>query len=311
MRKKFLTIILVAIVILIGTMAGYAVLKLNMENAEVDAKYYIHYYDNMIPGSETILKIDDAGKFSIMVNRFSSTLDGNTTTSNNRASLDSSEFRKVKRVLDYLEEKYTFDSKDGFLFYYDYENYEGSFSYDDDQVLSSLVSAIDSIAHGDEMIDGITRREFADNRLDTIIKDMGRVPRPEYTEIKFTTFPVASKTAVKFDDQEEVSVDIKDNKLYINEEITTLESDFNEVYIVDIDNDGKKEVISRTVDDSIAEKNTYIIYRYLEGSLKEALRITILGEIDTFYMKDETLHVEYIPLGAALNEITEEDFILN
>jgi len=169
MKKVIFGVLVLVLVIIILISKDYFAKK---ENDIVADEYYIYMLDTSEPGGSYLLEMDNSGKFSLEVKNFSSAVDVETSTEVYDFTFSEQEFSKVKKILNYIKNKYELDTKEDYLFYFDFEKNTGKLSYEDSHALLHTLMAIENIAMGDEMIDEKTSREFGNEWLDIIIDSL-------------------------------------------------------------------------------------------------------------------------------------------
>lgn len=136
--------------------------------------------------------------------------------------------------------------------------------------------------------------------------------KDEYKKIEFTKDSYVTGDTINIADSKEFKYEFKDSKVYLNEVETDIKSLNGRLYVVDIDDDNVKELISVTSDDMISPPtNHYHIYKFDNDNYKEIATISIMGSIDCFYIKDNDIKVTYEPYEAAPGYIGEAHFTIN
>jgi len=120
----------------------------------------------------------------------------------------------------------------------------------------------------------------------------------EYELIKFTDFEVVNSDLALIEGKKFELVVEKNGTVFINDNDAIIQNEYDKFYTVDIDNDNIKEVITRTTEKMISPfTNNYHIYKYFEkcDDFEEIATISIMGTIDSFYIKGDDIKVEYHP----------------
>lgn len=135
----------------------------------------------------------------------------------------------------------------------------------------------------------------------------------EYKEIIFTNYTIKSGETIDIEYNRSYVIEIEDAKVYMNEIETTIETTGNEIYALDINEDGTKEIISRTISDFISPPtNSYHIYKYVEeGEFEETLKISIMGSIDSFKIKGNKIKIEYEPFESRPGTTSTNEYTIN
>lgn len=329
MNKK---IIIVSIVILLVICVGIGmILILNKENQtkqdekkyeqseeqkeNTTGKYYIKVRKNYIPGGNLELEMDSAGKFKIIEINFSSAVDVKTTENTYSGKLTEKEFEKIKYILNYVKENSDLDIRNGYEIYVDENTNDTELSYENATILEDTLSAIASIARDNEKLEeGRTRREFGNEFLDYIIEDIkiSETPTEEYKKIEFTKYEVVAGEEISIKKGKKSNFEIRDKVVIIDDVETDIETDFDKIYVVDVDEDGTNEIISCTTYDMISPPtNYYNIYKLNDDEkFEEVLHISIMGTIDEIYVKGKQIRIEYEPYEAKPGTIVKEDYTI-
>lgn len=275
-----------------------------------DGKYYIYYYDDYIPGSSSVLEMDEKGNYSLKVRHFSSAIDVGTSVYTYEDTLNSNQLLKVRAILEYLCSNEKFISNDEYAFYYDYNEFD--ISRKENSILEDLVSAIENISRKDENIDDTTRYEFGNQYLDSIIEDLKievDIKEDEYRKIEFMAEAYNTGSSIKISKDTVFDYKYQDGVVYLNDNRTIIEESFGSICAIDIDEDGVKEIITRTIDDSISPPtNYYHIYKVKNNEFKEIAKMDIIGTIDYFYIKGKDIKVKYYPYETPPGYEVEEHF---
>lgn len=134
--------------------------------------YYVYVRENSFPGGISVLKMEQNGEFSLTVINGSSAVDGKTHEENYNSCLNEQELMKVNQIFTYIKDNSSLEFDEKYVFYYDdTSDSDRRAVYGLKTILSSTVSAIENIARKDEKINDITRQEFGNQWLDTIINE--------------------------------------------------------------------------------------------------------------------------------------------
>lgn len=173
-----------------------------------------------------------------------------------------------------------------------------SFNYEDENINND-----NKVVENEDASNSKDKTDYEKNPTTTKIK--------EYKKIVFTNYSLDSKANVQLSKYQNL-VEIKNKKIFIDGKETTIENDLDEIYIVDIDLDKTMEIITCTIDETIIpNSHNYHIYKYDNKDIKEILKISILGSMNTIFTDGKELKIEYIPEGSDLNNKKEELYFLN
>ncbi len=298
MDKKVLISIWFVLMTLIGVTVTYASLNYPEEFTLIDKKYHLTASDPRDSSVVYAIDIDEDGKFSVLTSKLANPL--NEEPEPIYGNFTSTEFEKFKKLVVYIKNMYVLDSKN-YLFYYDYSD-KNDISSKDAESIQNVALAIVNIGEGE--------RKNGNALLDDAMVKLGNSVG-NYREVKFTEKAISGNYKVVVGGRE-MAVEIRDKQLFIDSVLTPLESDFNEVYAIDIDNDGLVEIISRTCDLRISPAtNHYFIYRIsAEGTLVESLKISIMGSIDTLYVDGNDIMIKYEPFEAKAGYVEKGQYTL-
>lgn len=133
----------------------------------------------------------------------------------------------------------------------------------------------------------------------------------EYQLIKFTDFEVINSDLELIEGESFELLVNKDGTVFIDDNATIIENHYDKFYIVDIDNDDIKEVITRTTEKMISPfTNNYHIYKYIVNNeeFEEIVTISIMGSIDSFYIGGNDIKVVYHPFESPKDYIQEKHY---
>lgn len=164
-------IILSVLFIILISSSLFLIINNYKKEDNVSTNYYIYMYDDTIPGGSYLLEMNGT-KCKLEVENFSSAIDVKNSKDVYNSTLTEKEFLKVKKILNYINKKYNFNDNEKYSFYFDYSKDAEKISRADLDTLLFTVSAIESILMGDELIENQTRKEFGNEWLDNIIKDL-------------------------------------------------------------------------------------------------------------------------------------------
>ena len=164
------------------------------------------------------------------------------------------------------------------------------------KVLEKLLEAIYNISLGKEEFEGTTRRNYGNNQLGAILQ---KIDIEEYEKIKLKNMESGE------------IIQLKDNKLFVENNETIIQNSSESFSIADLDNDGIVEIITITVDNTIAPpNNTTHIYKYIDNNFKEILTFSIMGSYDTIYIKEQEIKIIYEPYGGAPGFVASNQYTL-
>jgi hypothetical protein len=161
MKRRVLIFTIVIILVVLGSI-------LYMNKKEKTLKYYINLQDYTIPGYEYILEFDSKGKYKIDVTSFSSTLDVQNQTYSYNGTFNQKELNYILNIIEYINKRNNL-KKDNYSFYVDSST---NLLDTDNSVLIEMLSAIYDISKGDLVMKDTTWREFGDEYLEKIYKNL-------------------------------------------------------------------------------------------------------------------------------------------
>ena len=297
MNKKILGIIVLIIIILAFIL--YYFFYMQSKDTFL-TKYYIYLNSD----SDYLLEIDETGQFKLVVQSMMES-EEEMTKRTYQSTFVEDEFVSIKYILNNFNSKYHFDSNEEYLFYFsndtDYETLES----DDLKVLEKLLEAIYNISLGKEEFEGTTRRNYGNNQLGAILQ---KIDIEEYEKIKLKN--MESGEIIQLNGENK-TIEIKDNKLFVENNETIMQNSSESFSIADLDNDGIVEIITITVDNTIAPpNNTTHIYKYIDNNFKEILTFSIMGSYDTIYIKEQEIKIIYEPYGGAPGFVASNQYTL-
>lgn len=327
MNKKIIISIVILLVICVG-IGTILILNKGKETKQDDkkyeqyeeqkknltGKYYIEIRKNYIPGGSFEIEMDSLGNFKITETNFSSAVDGKTTKNIYNEKLTEKEFEKIKYILSYVKENSKLNTPSGYEFYVDGDVASNELLYEDAEILENTLSAIASIAKNDEKMEDSIQREFGNEFLDYIIEDIkiAETPTEEYKKIEFVKYEATSGQDINIKKDKKSKLEIRDKLVIIDDVETDIETDYDKIYIVDIDEDGTNEIISHTTYNMISPPtNYYNIYKInADEKFEEVLHISIMGTIDEIYIKGKQIRIEYEPYEAKPGYVERKDYNL-
>lgn len=302
MYKKVLMAIWFLLMVLLGVAGTYAAFNYPKADSSKSALFNIEWYRDFEPGEEIDIRVDELGGISLVHESFSSAVDGKTTTKEYNGEFTKEEFDNFKKVVDRLNSIYNLKDSQG-VFNYSYDNKEVHLNNDDSKLLDELSLIVLEIATNENS----NERKEASSRLENLTK-IESIENEGYKKITFTKNEITKKSSVNLYGSE-VTLEIKDKKIYLNDSESTMVSDFDAVYIVDVDGDGKNEVISRTWDLKISPPTIYYhIYKVSPSAIDEIATVSIMGSTDVFYVKGKDLMVEYEPYESRPGTLQKDTF---
>lgn len=300
MNKKVLLAIWFVLMVLIGVTATYASINYPKDDALtlIDKKYHIKAFEDEGSGTLYQIDVDDSGTFKIVEEISSSATDNDTQKNEYEGKFSSEEFDSFKKVILTLNNMYSLNGNNQ-LFNYDYSQ-SNEISTNDKKTILKFAKTITDF--GKQEIKG--KEWFV-----VILEELG-ASNGKYKEVKFT------EKKVKDDfvniGERQVKVQVRDKTVFIDEEPVNMENDFDEIYTADVDGDGALEFITRTYDLRISPPtNYYYIYRLNDdNTVSEALKISIMGSIDTFYVDGKKLMIKYEPFEAKTGYVEVGNYTL-
>lgn len=284
------------------------------EETIIGEKYYIKFCDESIPGITYTLEMDKEGVYNLEVYHASSAVDVKPTTNQYQDKLDALQLTKVKVILNSINKDNRFSDSE-YAFKYDYNTSNINLTSSEFKKIDYTLNSIENIARKTEKIGEQTREEFGNEFLDEIHKKVEEETKEiekGYRKITFIDFINYSNSEVSLKQDEKLTYKYENNKVYINSNITNIESDSEYLYTVDIDEDNIDEIITKTSNKGISPiTNYYHIYKYENNIFKEIATIEIIGSIDYFYIKDKDIKVIYTPFESKPGTIGEEHFTIN
>ncbi|MBQ7140087.1 MAG: hypothetical protein IJO32_01130 [Bacilli bacterium] len=152
------------------------------------------------------------------------------------------------------------------------------------------------------------------NIIDSIIynneKYLDKSNTTKYKEIHFKDYKIINND-LEIIKEQSFKLKIKDHIIYINNVKTNIQNDYDEFYVVDIDNDNIKEIITRTTTKDVSPfTNNYHIYKYFTDNnyFEEIVTISIMGSINSFYVNGPDIKVVYNPFEPKEDYIEEKHY---
>ncbi|MBE5822099.1 MAG: hypothetical protein E7311_05915 [Clostridiales bacterium] len=149
MKKKIIITLIVLLFIVVLMLLSKKIININTNDLE-PYNYYAKVFTYNIPGKSYVLKIWEKGWYELVVENYSSAVDGKTTTDKYEGYLDNDEMKNIKSIFEYLYNKYPYDNdKNEDIIYY-FDNEEVKMNFEDDRVLQHTMLAIHTISEGNK-----------------------------------------------------------------------------------------------------------------------------------------------------------------
>lgn len=294
-QNKKVLIIVFSVIMLIGCIVTLVIYnkkesfesKKEEKKEEIEEWYYqIHYYEEYEPGCNYYIYFFDETKKINVVSQMNCTTD---------------ECLKEKET---LKQEYEIKFSDA--------NMTLIWNWVDDLFNGSETNLIKYISS--DLKDEETKKiiESLINNDESLLKDDKDKDSGDYKLINFTENIKYSGEDLEIIEKTKFELSIsKSGTIFINDIATNIQNHYDEFYVVDIDEDGIKELITRTTSKAASPfTNNYHIYKYLvyNENFEEATTISIIGSINTFYVDGCDIKVVYNPFESPEGYIEEKHY---
>lgn len=148
--KKKIIIALIFILLILALAFVLKNIKSNNRNDLEPYNYYAKVFTYNIPGKSYVLELWEKGWYELVVENYSSAVDGKTTIDKYEGYLEDDEMKNIKSIFEYLYNKYPYDNdKNEDVIYY-FDNEEVKMNFEDDRVLQHTMLAIHTISEGNK-----------------------------------------------------------------------------------------------------------------------------------------------------------------